>query len=557
MTTMAAAAAGMTTESPQSIQAPLQHTEDNRKRPRPKNITWASEDKLQQVRLFAAEDAPSLSGSVLQDLLEAKKTKFMHALAPVSGDDLPPGFEGVATKRVRLDSAAINAMVAQITWRVPETFSFDPSWQVTMGDESFEAKSERQRELRVLEAVYPRPSAVPSSSMEPPEIPTGNENPQVLEIPMIPTEDEDEGLEECEISGGTESSKSIFYPFNDSSSGTDASSTYPPGYLPSMDAQNLTLIGQSKGGSASAAAQFNSDLTSTFLKNADPDVAAAAAAAYAVVKAEENGALIDHELLINILSNPLLIDTLTANPSLRKQFGDISSSSRGSSNGIKSEHSRHEGPLLGSGSRMSPFHVQSRQRYDGSEGVASAQSWVSNASGLPTSHGRGYLMPGVHDIMVDQARGAYANIGPPGRQYPTLHQDSREFIQHGMPGMIIGDAQIRQSAPLVPFDEVMLSRDSERYRVGQPWLGFKSSALSSAGMTRSNVAPQDRPGATKVKKQCFFFNTPRGCRNGIYCNFSHETAPEKQVGERTPNDVGQETKSSLGRGDNASEAEAK
>ncbi|KAI5059880.1 hypothetical protein GOP47_0024300 [Adiantum capillus-veneris] len=532
--TTTAAGAGMPTGSLHSIQAPFQHTDDNRKRPRPKNVTWASEDKLHQVRLFAAEDAPSISGSVLQDLLEAKKTKFMHALVPVAGDDLPPGFEGVATKRARLDSAAILAMVAQITWRFPERFCFDPSWQVALGDENSEAKVQRQRELRVLEAIYPRPSAVPSSSLEPHEIPTGDEDSEVLEIPLIPTEDEDEGPEENDLPGGTESSKSVSYPSNDLASGTEASSTYPPGYSPLKDAQNLTLKRQSKGGSSSAAAQFNSDLTSTFLKSADPDVAAAAAAAYAVVKAKENGALIDHELLIKILSNPLLIESLTAsNPSLRKQFGDISSSSRGSANGIKSEQSRLEGSLLVPVSHTNPFHVQGRQR--------------------------GYLMPGAHDMLVGQARGAYANnIGPPGRQYPILHQDSRELAQQlGMPGMIMNDAQMRPSAPPVPFDEGMLGHDSERYWLGRPWLGTNSSALPLVGVARNNVAPQDRPSATKIRKQCFFFNTPRGCRNGIYCNFAHDSAPEKQVGERVPNDVGQEMKFPMARGDSASDEETK
>lgn len=35
------------------------------------------------------------------------------------------------------------------------------AWQVVAGEESKEVESENQRELRVLEAVYPRPSAIP------------------------------------------------------------------------------------------------------------------------------------------------------------------------------------------------------------------------------------------------------------------------------------------------------------------------------------------------------------------------------------------------------------
>lgn len=35
------------------------------------------------------------------------------------------------------------------------------AWQVVAGEESKEVESENQREIRVLEAVYPRPSAIP------------------------------------------------------------------------------------------------------------------------------------------------------------------------------------------------------------------------------------------------------------------------------------------------------------------------------------------------------------------------------------------------------------
>eukprot|EP00250_Pteridium_aquilinum_P008467 c17971_g1_i1 orf=781-2496(-) len=568
----AAESVGVPRMSSPPVQAAQQHLDDTKKRPRPKNVTWATQDKLHQVRLFAAEDAPSLSGLVLQDLLEAKKTKFMHALVPVSTDDLPPGFEGVATKRARLDIDAILAMVAQITWRSPERFCYDPSWRVAVGDESSEVNLQRQREVRVLEAVYPRPSAIPTSSMEPPEAPPDFGDSQVPEIPLIPTDDEEDGMEEDELSvaGGTRTSKSSSSPLKDSMSGDEASLTYPPGYSPPKDAQALTLKSQSKGGSSSAAAQFNSDLTTTFFKNADPDVAAAAAAAYAVLKAKESGALIDHELLIQILSNPLLIETLTAShQSLTIPLGDSSSSTSSSrenanGNGLKMRGEPYgEGSLLGGASSLSSFIMQGRQRYDSSEGMQGnsvVPGWGSNSSGLATSQGRGYPMVGAHE-MLGQARGAYGSIGPPGRSYPPVpRQDiSRELIQqHGMAGMISNEAQSRQSAAPMAFDEVMVGHELDRYRLsavpgskGQPWI---ASALPSAAIARSNLAPQDRLGGAKIRKQCFFFNTPRGCRNGVYCNFLHEAGPEKALPERMHHDAAQEFK--LSRGDTP-DAEAK
>lgn len=37
----------------------------------------------------------------------------------------------------------------------------DLSWQVVAGEESVEVEHDNQREMRVLEAVYPRASAIP------------------------------------------------------------------------------------------------------------------------------------------------------------------------------------------------------------------------------------------------------------------------------------------------------------------------------------------------------------------------------------------------------------
>ena len=41
-------------------------------------------------------------------------------------------------------------------------FIYDPSWQVSIGDESTEASLQTQREVRVLEAIYPRLTAIPA-----------------------------------------------------------------------------------------------------------------------------------------------------------------------------------------------------------------------------------------------------------------------------------------------------------------------------------------------------------------------------------------------------------
>lgn len=43
-------------------------------------------------------------------------------------------------------------------------FLLTAEWQVVAGEESKEVDVQNQREMRVLEAVYPRPSAIPQKS---------------------------------------------------------------------------------------------------------------------------------------------------------------------------------------------------------------------------------------------------------------------------------------------------------------------------------------------------------------------------------------------------------
>lgn len=42
-----------------------------------------------------------------------------------------------------------------------EQFVISPTWEVAAGEESEDAKAQKSREMRVLEAVYPRFSAIP------------------------------------------------------------------------------------------------------------------------------------------------------------------------------------------------------------------------------------------------------------------------------------------------------------------------------------------------------------------------------------------------------------
>lgn len=73
-----------------------------------------------QVRLFAAEDAPSQSSTVRQDLLQAKKTKFLHPANLTVHVDIPPGFGPSAAKEAE---PVVAVIMAQVSWCTPESVS--------------------------------------------------------------------------------------------------------------------------------------------------------------------------------------------------------------------------------------------------------------------------------------------------------------------------------------------------------------------------------------------------------------------------------------------------
>ncbi|KAL3634262.1 hypothetical protein CASFOL_021316 [Castilleja foliolosa] len=99
-----------------------------------KSVSWASEVNLCQVRLFKDKNE--------------------------SCENLAPGFgqTKLANPR-RVKSSQIPLM----KWRCPSRFEVNTNLEVVAGEESKEITAQNQREKRVVEAIYPRPSSIPSN----------------------------------------------------------------------------------------------------------------------------------------------------------------------------------------------------------------------------------------------------------------------------------------------------------------------------------------------------------------------------------------------------------
>ncbi|KAM7259002.1 hypothetical protein ACFE04_014743 [Oxalis oulophora] len=216
-----------------------------------------------ETRLFLVDESPSQVGLGTQDDLQAM---LSHSTRASADDNLPPGFE-VAPSANQNQMQVLE--ISQIRWRSPPKFELNPDWEVVAGGESLEMEVENQRDLRVLEAVYPRLSAIPPNPVFPTDSEGFYDDNQTPLISMNPIEDEDAPADSLNV----------------------PISSQPPPPLAS-----------------------NPNMSSNF----DPDIARAAYAAVAsITKSNEHGNLIDNELLVKILSDPKLIGKLLVDGSVQ------------------------------------------------------------------------------------------------------------------------------------------------------------------------------------------------------------------------------------------------
>ncbi|KAI9113128.1 hypothetical protein K1719_015653 [Acacia pycnantha] len=236
-----------------------------------KRVSWASDLDLCQVRLFLSEDCPSLVGLNAQDHLQAKTSLLLHPGGAGYDHILPPGFEGTqpsSQTQIKLSQIPV------IKWTNPLKIVLNLTWQVVAGEESKEVEDQNQREMKVLEAIYPRPSSIPPNPSVSVDVEDSlcNDDHTAL-IPITPIEDEDPTV--------------------------DASSGVPP------SSQHLLFVAHAgvPGGS-------NSPQITQLPHVVESEAAEASVALNHIMKNSEHGILIDHELLNKILSNPEVIEKL-------------------------------------------------------------------------------------------------------------------------------------------------------------------------------------------------------------------------------------------------------
>ncbi|KAH7848308.1 hypothetical protein Vadar_001057 [Vaccinium darrowii] len=254
-----------------------------------KRVLWASGAKPSQVNLFLSEGCPSKVGLEAQDRPQARTS--VSCLEKVYSLNRYSRFEGGCSMDPLKEKPS---NVAQIKWKCPPKFVLSYNWHVHAGEESNEAETEKQREMRVLEVVYLRVSDIPHN----PSFPMDSEEYHLDDsyiplIPITPIEEEQ---------------------------AVDLPSDVAPQQNASFEAQTQALPQDLLSTNADATQcdpqpcvnlSANEKPAPGLLPGFQVDVGVAIVAAItAIMKSAEQGSLIDTDLLVKFLSDQKMIEKL-------------------------------------------------------------------------------------------------------------------------------------------------------------------------------------------------------------------------------------------------------
>eukprot|EP00250_Pteridium_aquilinum_P014427 c21980_g1_i1 orf=69-1784(+) len=535
-------------------------TQVRAKRGRGKAVTWLPEDQICQVRFFLSNDAPSTLGPA-QDSLQVNHLRSLQSGAL----DAPPGFHGSLAKRSRIDNILEVSMAIGRPWLLPQKFVPDIEWMVAVGGESSEAAVQKQRELRVLEAFYPRLTCIPDSPAEPVEICKHLEDCLILTIPLVPIEEEDESSQE------PEQESKVLERNHDSGLATSDHGN-------SIDDRKPEL--PTPRGSLPPMPELSKCWQESFISNVDPKVAAAAAAAAACMAVHKFGAsgLVDQELLVEILRNPALLKSLTF---LNQSSKDLAVSTNGNEVGcvgqpVKNQHNVNQslGPLNKAKAPLnaglpSPVSVLSdwteehlpkhfpRTPSNLSEISKFTQNFANVSSSIPPSlpHKDSYspylsreclVRPESVPMQRMHACAQEIEMGINASHVPNVsaHTTSTVHVDRSS-GMMLPPLSPFPSQNGVNFNSSMHGRMQpaqvlkvpDRAQIGVKHHHQHVPVLDSApcrssfsdarlrGTQNENTGPCSTTKAgSKSTRLCMYFNTPRGCRYGGNCAFLHQSS---------------------------------
>ncbi|KAJ6678748.1 ZINC FINGER CCCH DOMAIN-CONTAINING PROTEIN 45-RELATED [Salix viminalis] len=508
-------------------------------------VSWAPALNLCQVRLFLSEDCPSEVGGQVLDHLQKNVLRLLPISSSKDSNDLPPGFQGTRVLNPYIKELS---NIHRVQWKCPPSFVVNYDWRVTVGEESQESEAQKLREMRVLEAVYPRPSSVPPSPAVSLDVEEEIYDDSLTPIiPLIPVEEEE----------AAEMPAALTEPLKNPT--TSLSQALPSALLSSgiVNSSNCNTT------ALNPPANQNPELGRLPDPGTHP-ITSASAAVTAIMKSKEQGGCIDTDLLVKFFGGPKMVDKLISGNQTPPVTSRPVSSSRSPlcakpamvsapspANGI-SQHLPSEelpwsnpvGQIPITGPKPA-VHFPS-MAYNGSlhYQLSQAQTTTSRTSvhqdGVPAT-GLEVASP-IPVPIQDPARASSAKT--PQISYFTDNHPSPMFDLVNstlvkQPKQPIGAPQAGMKTNLVKDVSYIKNLIKEHGTVKKE---MKDRSLFHGGNhyynhyrnPESTQNSRNRELKPKFQKPCMYFKTPKGCRNGSDCHFQHDMSFQFQAGSGDP-----------------------
>ncbi|XP_059641678.1 zinc finger CCCH domain-containing protein 6-like [Cornus florida] len=479
-------------------------------------VSWAPGVKLCQVKLFLSDDFPIKVGVKTQDHLQTKTSLLLHSKG-VDSDGHSSEFEGRHHANALKEKLSC---IPQIKWKCPPKIVLDCNWHVAAGGESQEAETQKRREMRVLEAVYPYFAAIPPSSSVSLDVEECRQHDD-SHTPLVPITPIEEGSPADMLSDIAE----------------------PPNA--SLNSQPLTLAqGVSISGNPNTSQSNPPSLKpSAYEKPAFetfPGLEANAAAALAaLVKSNEQGSLIDTDLLIKFLSDPKMIEKLSNENKAPANFENAPIS--------RTKPMIPSIPLLSlKPDEIKKFANKCEAPSNPGTAPATQSNLVTPLVPFPSSK------PSV--VMINEYRGPENSGNEPGSIQSTqfctepgvgvlpipMLNPVENMVQPGLPvkpcrmDAVPTFSFSAMTAP--PAKDFNYCKSLIKLHGERPETQYHDTVsqyvLPYNDLRGTKLVPSIKPieSNTKNQKPCIYFNSSKGCRKGSLCPYKHDMRSKLRSG---------------------------
>ncbi|KAI5079876.1 hypothetical protein GOP47_0005355 [Adiantum capillus-veneris] len=456
-----------------------------------------------------------------QDIMEAHHLSRSVKRARMTEQDImdvPPGFGCciMAGKSARPKAQLDVLMAITSPWHLPDKFICNDSWLWAGGEESLEVASQQERERRSLEAFYPHFASIPDSPWEPQAPIVEIDDAVVPQIPLVFVEEDKPESEHKK---------------HESDKGVILRVTEPGKMVDELYEINDILHGIA----------MKRQQQENVNRIVDSKIAATAVAACMVVRAWGKSNLVDEKLLIEILKNPSLLKSLTSSHN----------SMEGKCQDQDTNMQVAEGHLLptdsGAESQKSPASVPGHW----GDGVDINESHKMAASSLESTRMQEFNnlscrsmnpFPQTSIPTSYPCRSAALNMDSAQKRFENRPRVHRRINENSKMNSV--SSNLMEDAPYGPRHEMrnkngngkdmhthgtqassLLTDDSQQRHPMQAEATKYRSAEDCKLPRKTNAFRMSSKTGGRAKRNCMFYNTPRGCRNGETCAFVHQTKP--------------------------------